>query len=290
MSSRVLPKFDVLNPRSVSEACEMLSAHGNEIAVLAGGTDMLVWNYIRKINPSVLLSLNGIPGLDFLEDKAGEGLRIGAKARVARLLTDEVVKAKYTALYDAAFTFATPQIRNMGTVVGNVMRGSPAGDCSCAVLALGAEVILEGPQGRRSVDIDDFWVGYGKTARKQDELAVELRIKPPTKDTRSGFHRLTRVHEDLSKLNVAVRLELDGDVVRNARFAMGCVGPTLVRLKKSEALLTGSRLTEDVFRELAATVPLEIEPIDDQRSTAEYRRQVAPVVLRRLIERVAKKN
>lgn len=287
MTSRVLPQFDLLTPQNIPEALDMLREHQGRVSVLAGGTDLLIGSYIRKIDPAALLSLSSLRELDSLDFRPGEGLRIGALTKVARLLATPVIAEKYRALHEAAFTFATPQIRNMATVVGNIMRGSPAGDCSCAVLALGGKVVLEGPEGRREVDIDDFWVGYGETARRTDELAVELRIPEPAPGTRSAFHRLTRVHEDLAKINIAVRLEIDRGVCRQARIAMGCVGPTLVRLRQTESVLEGAALNEETLLHAAESARKEIAPIDDQRSTAEYRRQVAGVILRRVIERAA---
>jgi carbon-monoxide dehydrogenase medium subunit len=287
MSSRVLPQFDFLTPQNIPEAIDILKQYQGKVSILAGGTDLLIWNYIRKINPAALLSLSSLPELDRLEFSSGEGLRIGAGTKISSLLASSMIAEKYPALHEAAFTFATPQIRNMATVVGNIMRGSPAGDCSCAILALGGQVVLEGPEGRRSVDIDDFWVGYGETARRSDELAVELRIPAPGPGTRSAFHRLTRVHEDLAKINVAVRLEMDRGVCRQARIAMGCVGPTLLRLKQTETVLAGATLNEEILLQVAESARREIAPIDDQRSTAEYRRQVAGVILRRVIERAA---
>jgi carbon-monoxide dehydrogenase medium subunit len=191
-------------------------------------------------------------------------------------------------LHQAASTFATPQIRNMATVMGNVLRGSPAGDCSCAILALGGQVVLQGPTGERLVGIDDFWVAYGVTARKNDELAVELRIPEPTSTTRSAFIRMTRVHEDLAKLNVAVRLEMHQNICQRARISMGCVGPILIRLKKAEKLLQGQQITAELLEQVAASAREEIAPIDDQRSTEDYRRQVAGIILRRVIEKAAK--
>lgn len=286
MSSRVLPQFDLLVPGSVSEAIDLLATHQGEVSVLAGGTDLLVWNYIRTKRPAYLLSLKELAGLDHLEYVPGKELRIGAKTRVARLLSEPVVKEKFTALYEAASTFATPQIRNMATVVGNVLRGSPAGDCSCAILALGGQVVLRGRAGERLVDIDDFWLSYGVTACQSDELAVELRIPEPAPSTRSGFHRLTRVHEDLSKLNVGIRLDLSQNTCRQARIAMGCVGPTLLRLKQTEKLLQGAEITEALLEKVAVSVREEIAPIDDQRSTAEYRREVSGVIVKRLLQRL----
>lgn len=262
----------------------MLAQHQGRVSILAGGTDMLVWNYIRKVNPDYLLRLSGLEDLDYLRNVPGEGLRIGARAKVAQLLDDPDVAEKYPSLRQAAETFATPQIRNMATIMGNVLRGSPAGDCSCAILALGGQVVLEGPSGQRLVDIDEFWVSYGVTACQSDELAVELRIAEPTASTRCAFKRMTRVHEDLAKLNAAVRLEMKGDTCQQARVAMGCVGPTLLRLPQTEQLLTGAQLTDELLQQMAAQVDAEIAPIDDQRSTAEYRRQVAGTLLRRVIE------
>lgn len=289
MSSRVLPQFDLLTPQSIAEGVEMLAQHQNHIAVLAGGTDLLIWKYIGKNPTDYLLSLAALDkDLDYLTYIPGEGLRIGAKTKVARLLDTPIVAEKFLALYEAAYSFATPQIRNMATVLGNLLRASPAGDCCCAVLALGGEIVLQSSEGQRMVDIDDFWLSYGVTARRSDELAVELRIPDPTPTTRSAFHRLTRVNEDLAKINVAVRLEMNRTTCQRARIAMGCVGPTPLRLKKTEKLLEGAEITEDLLLQAATSVQAELAPIDDQRSTAEYRRNVSGIILRRVIERAAK--
>lgn len=290
MSSRVLPQFDLLAPQTLPEAVDMLAQYQNQAAVLAGGTDLLIWNYIRKNNTPYLLSLAAIEDLDYLSYVAGEGLRIGAKAKVAQLLTNPVIAEKFPALYEAAYSFATPQIRNMATIMGNILRASPAGDCCCAMLALGGRVVLQSSQGERVVNIDDFWISYGVTARKSDELAVELRIPDPTSATCSAFQRLTRVHEDLAKLNVAVRLEMEKNTVLKARIAMGCVGPTPLRLKKTEKLLEGGQITEALLQQIAASAQAEIAPIDDQRSTADYRRRVSGVILRRSIERATERR
>lgn len=288
MNSRLLPQFDLLRPQSVAESIEMLALHQSRVSILAGGTDLLVGNHrAKKKMAPYLLSLAALKELDYLNYLPGEGLRIGAKARVARLLDNPAVADKFQALHQAAATFATPQIRNMATVMGNVLRASPAGDCSCAILALGGEVVLQSSAGQRVVDIDDLWISYGVTARREDELAVELRIPDPSPGSRTVFQRLTRVHEDLSKLNVAVHLEMKQDVCVKARIAMGCVGPTPLRLRRTEKTLEGKPITDALLQLAAATAEDEIAPIDDQRSTAEYRRQVSGVLVRRVIARAA---
>ncbi|SIQ03361.1 carbon-monoxide dehydrogenase medium subunit [Aromatoleum tolulyticum] len=283
MSSRILPDFDLLLPQSVAEAVELLSTHRDRITVMAGGTDVMVAMKFAQ-SPAQLMSLENVPGLAYVLFDPEKGLRIGAKATVADLLAQAEVKRHYRALWHAAQTFATGQVRNTATVLGNLLRASPAGDCSCAIYAIGGVVVLQGSSGRREVDIDDFWLSYGVTARRPDELAVELILPPPAAGSRSAFKRMTRVSEDLAKLNVAVRLEMSGNTCIDARLAMGCVAPTPLRLTRTETLLKGRELTAEVLQRVAASVQWEISPIDDKRSTAEYRKQVSGVLLKRAIQ------
>jgi carbon-monoxide dehydrogenase medium subunit len=290
MSSRLLPPFELLTPQSISEAVDMLAHHQSQISILNGGTAL--WNHARKLNqlPPYVLSLSSLKDLDYINDIPGEGLRIGAKANISDLIENPVVAAKFPALYEAAYGFGNPQIRFMATVMGNILRASPSADCSCAVLALGGQVVLQSRAGQRVVDIDDFWISYDVTAREANELAIEIRIPETTSTTRSSFQRLTRVRQDLAKLNVAVRLEMSQGICQQARIAMGCVGPTTVRLKGVEKLLVGNPISGELLKQLATSVKGEIAPIDDQRSTSAYRVEVSGVILRRVIEQALSIN
>ena len=282
MSTRVLPDFEILIPRDVPEAVRTLAEYGPKALVMAGGTDVLV---MMKYNlrSEYLMSLSGIDGLGRLEFDPANGLTIGANTTVAQIVDSPEVQAHYPALWQAASVLGSPQIRNAATVIGNLLRASPAGDCSCAVLALGGTLVFESVHGRREVSIDDLWLSYGVTARRPDELAVELRLPAPGAGPLSGFRRMTRTSEDLSKLNASVRLDMDGRVCRSARLAMGCVGPTTVRLPAIEAILTGKAVDDAVLKMVQGAVEGCISPIDDKRSSAEYRSAVAGVLLRRTI-------
>ena len=287
MSSRGLPEFELLTPQSITEAVDMLAQHQSQVSVLNGGTAL--WNHARKLNhlTPYVLSLSALKELDYIDYTPGHGLRIGAKATIAKLITNPAVVAHYPALLASGFWFGNTQIRNMATVMGNILRASPSADCSCAILALGGQVVLQSQAGQRVVDIDDFWLSYDITARRADELALEIRIPEPKATTRATFQRLTRVRQDLAKLNLAVRLEMDNGVCQQARIAIGCVGPTTMRLKETEKILQGQRLSDGLMEKVAASAQGEIFPIDDQRSTADYRHQVTGVLVKRLIASAA---
>lgn len=283
MSSRVLSDFDLLLPGSLEEALEILAREGRAVTVLSGGTDLLV-ALKASFKTDKVMSLALLQDLDFLEYDSGSGLRMGPRTTIAQIVDSADVRHYYPALWQAAKIFATPQLRNIATVVGNLLRGSPAGDCSAAVSVLGGTLVMASAQGRRDLHVDDVWVSYGVTARADTELAVELRLPAPTAGTVSAFRRLTRVNEDLAKLNVAACLQMDGSTCTNARLAMGCVAPTMIRLPSAEAILTGATIDDLSLARAADAVQQDISPIDDQRSTAEYRRAVAGVYLKRTVQ------
>ena len=221
MSSRILPEFDLLVPQSVPEAVDMLTKYQNKAAVMAGGTDLLV---LMKagLQSEYVLSLAEIPGLDYVLYDPADGLRIGAMATLAQIVDSDVVKKNYPALWQSACVNGTPQTRNKATVVGNILRASPAGDCCVAVLALGGTVILQGAAGKREVGIDNFWTGYRQTARQAFEFAVEFKI--PAKVGKSAFKRMTRADQDLSKMNAAGQFGYGGQCVPGGASCDGMCG------------------------------------------------------------------
>lgn len=282
MSSRILPNFELLMPKSLAEAVELLGVHGQKAVVMAGGTDLLV---LMKdgFQADYVLSLSGVKELAYLEFDPSSGLRVGAMATLAQVVASDVVKEKYPALWASAHINGTAQTRNAATVVGNILRASPAGDCCCAALAIGGSVVLQGPGGTREVDLDQFWLDYRKTARKPDELAVEVKFPAPLPGQVSSFVALTRTASDISKINAAACLLMKDGKCQQARLAMGAVAPTTLRLKKSEDMLAGKAVNDELLGQVAASVPAQIAPIGDVRSTAEYRSRVSGPLLKRVI-------
>jgi carbon-monoxide dehydrogenase medium subunit len=287
MSRTHLPEFDLLIPKSLEEAVDYLQKHGRYLAVMAGGTDLLR-QMKEGYRPKYVMSIGEIPDLDFVSYDPHEGLRIGATATMATILKNEDVKENYQALWQSAAQNGTPQTRNRATVLGNLLRASPAGDCCCAILAHGGCLVLEGPPGQRTVDIDAFWKEYRLTARREDELAVEVRLPANDGETRSQFSSLKRTSQDLSKVNAAVSLKMRRHLCLEPRLAMGAVAPIPLRLIRSEKHLKGAKITEDVLRRSLESATEEVTPIDDMRSTAEYRRLVTAPLLGRTIEAAIK--
>ncbi len=295
MSTRVLPEFEILVPQSKEEVLTLLSEHQGNAAILAGGTDLLVQmkgqlkcNCKGENSFNYLLSLAEVPGLNYVEYDENEGLRIGAMATLAQVAAHPAVKEHYPGLLESVKVCGTAQTRNMGTVVGNLLNSSPCADCGCAIVAWGGTLTLEGTNEKRVVDVDNFYLGYRLTARKIDELAVELTLPPKSKGTVSAHHKMTRVEHDLSKVTVSVRLDMDGNTCQSARIAMASVAPTIVRLKETEKLMKGVEITDQLLEAVAQSASSEVTPIDDVRSTAEYRRDVAGVMVKRIIQKVCK--
>ncbi|MBW2370482.1 MAG: xanthine dehydrogenase family protein subunit M [Deltaproteobacteria bacterium] len=289
MSSRILPEFEMLVPQSMGEAISSLSENKGNVSIMAGGTDLLVnmkggMKCTRdEFDTHYVLSLSEIPDLDTIQYDDEAGLKIGAMATLSQVGNDPVVKEKYPALWEAISVCGTVQTRNMGTVVGNLLNASPCADCSCAILAIGGTVVLEGPDGRRDVDIDKFWLGYRLTARHPDEIAVAVKLPLMPASAVTSHVKMTRVTHDLAKLSAAVRLDMAGNTCQGARIVMGSVAPIVIRVKKTEQLLAGVEITDELLESVAKSVSSEITPIDDVRSTAEYRREVGGVLVKRTI-------
>jgi CO/xanthine dehydrogenase FAD-binding subunit len=251
---------------------------------LAGGTDLMVQlaGEIGRAPERVL----DIWGLDELRGIAIEGhtLVIGALTTYTDLRRSPVVAEMLPVLSEAAATIGAAQIQNRGTIGGNVMNASPAGDTLPVLLALGAEMVLASASGERAVSADEFWPSYRATASRDDELLVRIRI-PLVSDLQVRFRKIgTRRAQAISKVVMALAWRsTDTGLWDDVRLALGSVAATPVRASATEAALTGMQPTRETADRAVATLEAEIQPIDDVRSTAEYRRIVAGRVLRRLL-------
>lgn len=267
-------------PTDVGEAIKLLAEHGDKATVLAGGTDLVPQLNYYEIKPAALLYIGGL-GLDYVKEEGGK-LVIGAGTTVAHLLTNDLIAEKFGVLATAAQTHASPAIRTVATIGGNLGTASPAGDLLPSLMVMDAEVILTSVRGERAVPIKDFFTGPGGTVRAADELIVEIRV--PLLPGKAVFKKVGRRKAQVcSIVSAAVRLEMDGDVCRDARIVLGSMAPTPIRCPKAEAMLKGQTIDAALITECAAQAVAESTPIDDQRATAWYRQQAGTALVGRAL-------
>lgn len=286
---RVLQPFEYLEPETVDEAVGMLSRCGPGASVLAGGVGLVEAMRDRQLGPQWVISLQGIAGLDFIRGHGLTGFSIGALTSIRSVELSTVIEKDYNLLHEAAHQIASVQVKNMGTLVGNLCCGTPASDLAPPLLALGAELKTAGPGSSRTIPLDSFFQGPGLTALAPGEIVVEVSVPSVPKRTGGAFLKLARVSADIAKVNVAVTIEMAGDTCREARIALGSVAPIPFRAVKAEAVLRGNTPTGAVILAAARAAAEEARPIDDVRSTAEYRREMAMLLVKRALQKALKR-
>ena len=274
------------SPRRLDEAYALLGdGDGAPWRPLAGGTDLMV-QITGEIGetPTRVLDIWGIDELRGIRVD-GDALVSGALTTYPELRRSDVVREALPALAEAAATIGAAQIQNRGTIGGNIANASPAGDTLPVLLAVGAEMILGSLRGERAVPADDFWPAYRTTARADDELLVGVRI-PLDSSRHVRFRKIgTRRAQAISKVVIALawRAATPDEPWTDVRLALGSVAATTMRARATEAVLEASRPTSETADAAVLALRSELHPIDDVRSTADYRRLVAGRVLHRLI-------
>lgn len=271
-------------PKSLEELEAFLrGATGQSLLYLAGGTDLVVDINERRLPPcDTLVYLDHIPQLKALACKNGE-LTIGSGATHAAIAASEGIQRLFPALAEACGLVGAPATRNVGTLGGNVARSSPAGDGAVALLLLDAEVHTLGPEGRRVLEGAKFHLGPRRTLLAPGELITQFRAKLPEGRVGSAYEKLgTRMAMTIAIVSCGAVLALDdAGLICDARLSLGSVAPTPLRAPEAEALLRGSRPSEELFLEAAELARRQVSPIDDIRASAKYRRaMVRALVLR----------
>ncbi len=269
---------------SVDEALELLAQFGAQARVIAGGTDLII-ELERRQRPGVdvLIDITRVPGLDDIAFD-GSTFQLGPLVTHNQVVVSQPVVSRAFPLAQAAWVIGAPQIRNRGTVAGNVITASPANDTITPLWALGASVTLRSVRGERTLSFDEFYQGVRRTAMEPDEMLTAISFPAMGANERGIFLKLgLRRAQAISVVNAAVILALDGDTVTGARITLGSVAPTIIRVPEAEAALQGATLTDDVIREVARLAAETPAPIDDVRSTAAYRAEMCRVLVARAL-------
>lgn len=285
-----LPDFEYYAPTSLWEACGLLAQFGPRVKVIAGGTDVLPKMKQDILAPEVLVSLKNLSQLTDIFYKKGKGMVIGARATHNNLVNSPVLQEKYLSICEAAHHMANNQIRNTGTVGGNIVNAVPSADLPPILIALGAVVKLFGTDGERTVLLEEFFTGPGKTVLKQNEILTEIVI-PDQSFTGSTYIKFgLRRSGALAVVGVAVAVSMQGDICKEARIVLGAVAPVPMRAKKAEELLKGKAVTQELLEEIGVCAAGESKPISDIRGSAEYRKDMVRVFTKRALSKAIKEG
>jgi len=268
-------EFDYRRPGTLAEVTEILANHSGSVRVLAGGTDLVAWLRDDAIAPDLVVDIKSVPGLHDLKMN-GDTLHIGALVTFTDLIESEVVKEHAPLLTEMSETVASQGIRNRATMVGNICSAVPSCDAGPVLLAYDTTVHVTGPDGDRSIDINDWFLGLRQTARTDDEVVTHLTIA--LRPHGGVYVKLMRYGgEDLAQAAVGIVTYADHEY----RVAFGAVAPTPIRSARIEDALRGRPLDDALVAETVAMVRDEISPITDIRASAEYRTRMTEVMLKR---------
>ena len=271
-------EFEYLAPKTLNEALSLLEKYKDKSArILAGGTDLLVKMKTIDLKTDYLINIKNIPELNFID--TADGLKIGAAVTSSHIERIGKVKERYSALYEGIKSMAAIAVRNMGTIAGNICNASPAADTVPSLIAYGAEVKLVSKRGERTVLVEEFIIGVGKTVIEADELITQVNIPEIKKGTGSAFSKKSRVKADIAKINLVVYLEREGSICKDCRIVLGSVAVKVIRAKDAEGLLKGQAVSTSLIDKIAKKASEEIKPIDDIRSSVEYRTDIARVIV-----------
>lgn len=266
------------------EALRLLGDHGEQAVVLAGGTDLVPRINTYSLKPDVLVYIGKLE-LDYIKEKNGK-ICIGATTPIAKIITSELLIQKVSALVAAAKQVGSAAVRTTATVGGNLANASPAADLATPLLVCDAEVSLMSATGKRAVPLKDFFKGPGQSVLQPGELLTEISFVPPQGKT--VFLKLGRRKAmTLSVVNVAVRMNLEGQKCKEARIALGAVASTPLRCEKAEAMVQEKEIDRNLITDCAAQAMAAGSPIDDQRATSWYRKQAGTALVARALSQAA---
>jgi aerobic carbon-monoxide dehydrogenase medium subunit len=276
--------FDYHRPGTLNEAIGLLARYGTEARVLAGGMSLLPALKLRLGVCGHLVDIGRIPGLEYIKEESGV-VRIGAATRQAVLQQSEIIASRYGVLADAVPLIADPLVRNRATFGGNVANGDPANDGPAIVIALGAELLVRGPQGERTIAANRFYKDLFVTALAPDEILTEIRVPLPPPRTGSAYRKLKRKTGDYAAAASAVQVTLDArGAVQRACIALTNAGPTAIEAVEASRYLEGKAPDEKNIAEASRLAARAGAPSADQRGSVEYKREMARVLTARALK------
>jgi carbon-monoxide dehydrogenase medium subunit len=276
-------RFKYESPKTVEEAIKLLDAGKGEAKILAGGQSLVPMLKLRFAFPEQVVDINNIPGLDYIRFDPDGTLHIGALVRHENLEKSVEINKRQPTIAAAAPLVADPIVRTRGTFVGSVCHADPQGDWAATMIALNGSIIVQGPKGKRTIAMKDFVLGPYANSMNYNEIAIEALIPAPKGVARGGYLKLERRVGDFATASVAVALDMKGDIVIGAGFALAGVGGKTIDANEAASALIGQKLTEATIAKAAALVAAKAEPRTDHRGSSEYKRHIVETFVKRIL-------
>lgn len=279
--------FEILEPASLSEACSLLSKHGEEAKIIAGGQSMIPMLRQRLITPRYLISIKGLREAEYIKAEK-DGISIGALTTHRTIEKSPLIKERFPILAEMEKVLATVPIRNWGTIGGDLCHADPAGDPAPVLIALGARVKAMSTRGVREIPLDEFFVDYYQTVLEHDEIATEIQVPNLGSNTGAAYWKESIRLGDYPMSSVAAVVTIDKAVVRDAKIVLAAVGKTPIRARKAAAVMVGKKLSGEVLEQVGKVVKEEVDPTGDVVASAEYKRELAGIITKKVVSEAAK--
>jgi len=272
---------------NLQDAVDLLAQYKEQSKIIAGGTDLVLeMERGAHTEKSILIDISRISDLDVIQYE-GDTIHIGPLVTHNQAASSPIIQKNATCLAEACYQVGSPQIRNRGTIAGNLLTASPANDTITPLVALDADIILISPRGERKVKISNFYTGVRKTLLQKDEILKEIVIVP-RRNSKSSFYKFAlRNAQAISIVNTAVNVTLENGIITSASIAMGAVAPTIVRMKGIEKAIIGKKLSDLISMDFSNLLS-GISPISDIRSSADYREDMSGLLVKRCFENIQK--
>ena len=278
----MIREMSYFRPDTLADALDLLAGH-EDAACLSGGATLVAMMNADLVSPSVLVSLADIPELSQVERLKDGAVRIGAMRRHRQTAFETDLRGGQTVVSEAAATIANPPVRNMGTIGGSIAFADPAADYPPALVAADAVIEVASANGRREIPAAEFFTDWYETALAPSEMVTKVTLPPGPPGALGHYHKLARVSGDFAIVSVALVLAMAAGACVHVAIVVGGCGPTLARHTEVEADLIGSDLADDAVAKAGAALAEVLDPVDDVRSSADYRRKVAPRMIARAI-------
>lgn len=277
--------FTYLKPGTLKEALSMLADHKDECKIICGGQSLLIVMRQGLLVTDFLIDIKGLSELAYITSDEREGLRIGATTTHRTVEKSDLIKQKYPVLVAVERRLASIQVRNWGTIAGNLAHGDSSGDLAPTLIALDARIKLASSKGSRIIPLEEFYTGLFETALEKDELVVEVQIPPVRPKTGTTYKKFNLIENDQAIVGVAAAVTIDQNgACKDARVVLSNAGVTPIRSKNGERVLLGKKLSDVLLTEAAEAAANEADPVSDIHASEEYRRHLINVLTKRMLK------